>query len=59
MPRRGCPLIVAYAEVDAAGFKRQSVEFHRHRRNAGFPSTLFEVDGRNLFDVIPDVAPSG
>ena len=56
MPRQGCPMVMAYAQADAAGFKRQSVEFHRLWREAGFSSTLLEVAGRNHFDVILDLA---
>ncbi len=56
LPRKGCPLVVAYADSEAAGFKRQSTEYHRLWREAGFSSQLIEVPGRNHFDVILDLA---
>jgi arylformamidase len=56
LPRVGCPLVVAYADSEADGFRRQSAEYHRLWRDAGFPSTLIEVPDRNHFDVILDLA---
>lgn len=56
LPRAGCPIVVAHAETEAAGFKRQSAEFHRLWRAAGFASTLVEIPHRNHFDVPLDLA---
>lgn len=56
LPRAGCPIVLAYADSEAAGFKRQSNEYHRLWQQAGFPSTLIEIEGRNHFDVIVDLA---
>jgi arylformamidase len=55
MPRQGCPTVIAYAEADAAGFKRQSIGFHERWQQAGFQSTLLQVAQRNHFDVILDL----
>jgi arylformamidase len=56
LPSLGCPIVLAYADSEAAGFKRQSKEYHRLWLDAGFPSTLIEIEGRNHFDVIVDLA---
>ncbi|MDH6229790.1 arylformamidase [Mesorhizobium soli] len=56
MPRVGCPIVVAYAGGEPAGFKRQSMEYDRLWRAAGFPSQLIETKGRNHFDVLLDLA---
>ncbi len=56
LPASGCPIVVAYAGSEAEGFKRQSREYDRLWRQAGFPSTLMEIPDRNHFDVILDLA---
>lgn len=56
IPIGGCPIVVAYADGEPAGFKRQSMEFDRSWRAAGFQSTLIEVPGRNHFDVLLDLS---
>lgn len=56
LPASGCPIVVAYADSEAGGFKRQSREYDRLWRQAGFSSTLMEIPGRNHFDVILDLA---
>ncbi len=43
-------------DSEAEGFKRQSREYDRLWRQAGFPSTLMEIPDRNHFDVILDLA---
>lgn len=58
LPRIGCPIVTAYAAGEPAGFKRQSTEYHRLWSQAGFPSTLMEIDNRNHFDVVLDLADS-
>ncbi|MFE0018736.1 alpha/beta hydrolase [Mesorhizobium sp. NPDC059054] len=58
LPRVGCPIVTAYAAGEPDGFKRQSVEYHRLWREAGFPSTLMEIDNRNHFDVVLDLEDS-
>lgn len=55
LPRKGCPIVLAYAAGEPAGFKRQSTEFHRLWQAAGFRSELIEVEDRNHFDVILDL----
>ncbi len=55
LPEVGCPIVVAYADGEAAGFRRQSVEYDRLWREAGFSSRLIEVAGRNHFDVLLDL----
>jgi arylformamidase len=56
LPRQGCPLVLAYADGEASGFKRQSMQYHGMWQRAGFVSELIEVPGRNHFDVILDLA---
>ncbi|PWK76094.1 alpha/beta hydrolase [Aminobacter sp. AP02] len=56
IPDVGCPVVVAYADGEPAGFKRQSAEYDRLWREAGFASELIEVAGRNHFDVLLDLA---
>ncbi len=58
LPRVGCPIVTAYAAGEPDGFKRQSAEYHRLWREAGFSSTLMEIDNRNHFDVVLDLANS-
>ena len=55
-PTHGCPIIVAYAAGEPDGFKRQSAEYDRLWRGAGFESRLMEIPGRNHFDVLLDLA---
>jgi arylformamidase len=56
LPGHGCPITVAYADGEADGFRRQSADYHRLWREAGFASTLMEIPDRNHFDVILDLA---
>jgi arylformamidase len=56
LPYVGCPIVVAYADGEPGGFRRQSVEYDRLWRAAGFSSTLIEIPGRNHFDVLLDLA---
>ncbi len=55
MPDNGCPILVAYADGEPAGFKRQSVAFDKAWRGAGFESALMEVPNRNHFDLLIDM----
>ena len=55
IPVKGCPIIVAYADGEPDGFRRQSTEYDRLWRQAGLESRLIEVPGRNHFDVILDL----
>lgn len=56
IPSVGCPIVVGYADGEPAGFSRQSREYDRLWREAGFASQLVEVAGRNHFDVLLDLA---
>lgn len=56
IPATGCPIVVAYADGEPAGFSRQSSEYNRLWREAGFSSQLVEIGGRNHFDVLLDLA---
>lgn len=58
IPAVGCPIVVAYADGEPAGFSRQSGEYDRLWREAGFSSQLVEIAGRNHFDVLLDLASS-
>lgn len=55
LPAKGCPIVVAYADGEPDGFRRQSTEYDRLWRRAGHRSTLIEVPNRNHFDVILDL----
>lgn len=56
LPRQGCPIVVAYAEGEPDGFKRQSAAYHQLWNDAGFSSKLVEIKGRNHFDILLDLA---
>ncbi|MBN9063615.1 MAG: hypothetical protein BGP06_06980 [Rhizobiales bacterium 65-9] len=51
-----CPLVVAYADSEAAGFKKQSLDFYEAWLKAGNSARLLEAPQRNHFDVILDLA---
>ncbi|WP_082143792.1 alpha/beta hydrolase [Nitratireductor soli] len=56
IPRIGCPLIVAFASGEPAGFGRQSRAYRELWREAGHECSLMEIPGRNHFDVVLDLA---
>jgi arylformamidase len=56
IPRGGCPIVIAYADGEPDGFRRQSTEYDRLWREAGFASELMQIPGRNHFDVLLDLA---
>jgi arylformamidase len=56
LPYGEIPIVVAYAEGEPAGFKRQSAAYHQLWRDAGFSSKLVEIKGRNHFDILLDLA---
>lgn len=56
MPKVGCPIVVAYADGEPDGFRRQSTEYDRLWRDAGFVSDLMKIPDRNHFDVLLDLA---
>jgi arylformamidase len=56
MPRLGCEIVLAYADGEPDGFKRQSTDYHRLWESAGFKSRLIEIPHRNHFDVLLDLA---
>ncbi|GAA4130637.1 alpha/beta hydrolase [Aminobacter aganoensis] len=56
LPGVGCPIVVAFADGEPDGFRRQSTEYDRLWRDAGFASELMEIPGRNHFDVLLDLA---
>ncbi|WP_295814035.1 alpha/beta hydrolase [uncultured Nitratireductor sp.] len=56
IPSSGPPIVVAYAQGEPAGFRRQSREYHEMWLATGARSTLMEIPGRNHFDVILDLA---
>jgi arylformamidase len=54
------PSVVCWGEIETAEFKRQGRDFARALAAAGVPPPrLFEVPGRNHFDVILELAQSG
>jgi arylformamidase len=50
------PTVLCWGEIETAAFKAQSRAFAALLREAGTPCDLFEVPGRNHFDVILDLA---
>jgi arylformamidase len=50
--RRFVPAVVAWGEVDTTEFRRQSREFAARLARDGTPCGMFEVAGRNHFDVV-------
>jgi arylformamidase len=56
MPRSGCEIVLAYADGEPNGFKRQSAEYHHMWESAGFKARLIEIPYRNHFDVLLDLA---
>jgi arylformamidase len=56
LPRRGYPLLAAYADGEPQGFSRQSRNFCERWRAAGLPGGIMEIAGRNHFDVVLDLA---
>ncbi len=55
-PRRSCPAVVAWGEIETSEFKRQSRAFAARLAAALIPCTAVEVSGRNHFDVILELA---
>jgi arylformamidase len=51
-----CPVIFAYGDNETNEFKRQSDEYGTKLRNNDVPVTLRQIEGRNHFDVILDLA---
>ena len=55
-PRRFCPAVVAWGEIETSEFKRQSRAFAARLASDAIPCTALEVPGRNHFDVVLDLA---
>jgi len=55
LPRRGCPVLVAWAEKEAPGFKRQSAAFAEAWKDLGHPVQTLEVPERNHFDILMEL----
>lgn len=51
-PRRFCPAVVAWGEIETAAFKAQSQAFAARLAADAVPCTTLEIAGRNHFDVI-------
>jgi arylformamidase len=51
-PRRLCPAVVAWGEIETVAFKAQSRAFAARLAAGGQPCTALEIAGRNHFDVI-------
>lgn len=54
LPDRGCPLVVSYGGNETAEFKRQTEDFARAWRAAGFPCTPVDMPECNHFDIVFD-----
>jgi arylformamidase len=59
VPESGCPVLVAYADSEPAGFKRQSRAFHEAWVARGHASRIIEVEGRNHFNLLMDLGADG
>ena len=55
-PRRYCPAVIAWGEIETSEFKRQSRAFAARLASVAIPCTTLEVPGRNHFDVVLDLA---
>jgi arylformamidase len=55
LPRFGCPILVAWAEKEAPGFKRQSTAFADAWKDLGYPIGTLEVPHRNHFDILMEL----
>lgn len=55
LPRLGCPIVVAWAEKEAPGFKRQSTAFAEAWTDLGHPVRMLEVPDRNHFDILMEL----
>jgi len=53
------PAIVCWGEIETLEFKRQSRAFADHLDQSGIPVGIFEVTGKNHFDIILDLARPG
>jgi arylformamidase len=51
-PRRLCPAVVAWGEIETDAFKAQSRAFAARLAVDGEPCTTLEIAGRNHFDVV-------
>jgi arylformamidase len=58
-PAVALPAVVAWGEIETAEFERQSLEFASGWAALGHPVDVFEVPGRNHFDVILELADPG
>ncbi len=56
IPGAGCPLLLTWAGSDTEEFKRQSRDYGRAWKQAGFAVADFAVSDRNHFDIILDLA---
>ncbi len=56
IPARGCPIVLAWAGGEPAGFARQSIAYADRWRTAGHPVELLTIEDRHHFDVILDLA---
>ncbi len=54
-----CPVIFAYGNNETAEFKRQTDDYRDVLQDTGIPVTLRDIEDRNHFDVILDLADSG
>lgn len=55
LPPFGCPIMVAWAEKEAPGFKRQSTAFAEAWSELGYPVQTLEIAGRNHFDILMEL----
>ncbi|MEO9338617.1 alpha/beta hydrolase [Mesorhizobium sp. SB112] len=55
LPEEGCPVLIAWAGSEPAGFKRQSRAFHDAWMKRGFVAQALEIKNRNHFDLLLDL----
>ncbi|PVB59890.1 alpha/beta hydrolase [Labrenzia sp. 011] len=56
LPARSGPVLVAWAEGDAPGFKRQSLGFHEAWKTAGLPGRALEIENCNHFNILLELS---
>ncbi|AZC64549.1 alpha/beta hydrolase [Pseudomonas chlororaphis] len=53
-----CPTVVCFGQQETAAFKQQSRAFARRLLDVGTEVSLYEVAGRNHFDIVFDISQS-
>lgn len=54
--KNNCPFVIAFGNNETSEFKRQSKEFAAHLEQQCIENTVIEIEARNHFDVVLDLA---